>query len=324
MWPRKITRGQPFDGQVLPSRVVEFVQKMKRSRVSQEAPAAKKRKVLYSTYQKWRRDFDRAHSTITWLGCETEMSEGKRVVVCLNCSVCSKYKDRIMGRRNYSNRWIVGADSVRTSNIRDHAHSDQHCHAMSLRLREQAAARGECSSSYAPIAAALSSMSDEKRVVLRRKFDIVYVLAREKLSFRKFPAVCELEARHGVNLGLAYKTETSAKAFTHFIAASQRQELVRNVESAKFFSMLLDGSTDAGNVENELLLVVWFDREGEGEKVSTRISYFTVTRPVSVSTEGLLDVLGGALRSLGINAITQEDCSRLVGLGTDGASANIA
>ena len=48
-----------------------------------------------------------------------------------------------MGRRSYSNRWIVGTESIRTSNIRDHTKSDQHCHAMSLRLREQATACSE-------------------------------------------------------------------------------------------------------------------------------------------------------------------------------------
>ena len=75
----------------------------------------------------------------------------------------------------------------------------------------------------APIAAAFSSMSGDERVVLRRKFDIAYVLAKERLFFRKFPTLCELETWHGINLGLAYKT---AKAF---IAVSQRQELVHTL-----------------------------------------------------------------------------------------------
>ena len=156
---------------------------MKRARASEEASGTKRRRVVYSTYQKWRQDFDRDHKTVSWLGCETEFSEGKRVVVRLNCSVCSKYKDRIIGRRNYSDRWIVGADSVRTSNIRDHARSDQHGHVISLRVREQAAARGESISSFAPIAAALNSMPDEERATLHRKFDIAYFLAKEKVSF---------------------------------------------------------------------------------------------------------------------------------------------
>ena len=143
-------------------------------------------------------------------------------------------------------------------------------------------------------------------------------MARKKVSFRKFPAFCELETRHGVNLGSAYTTETSDKAFTHFITEYQRLESVHTLDPAKFFSLLLDSSTDAANKDNELLLVMWFDKE-EGEKVRTRISYFTVIRPSSVSAEGLFDVLGAAMKSLGFLPLP-----KLVGLGIDGASANIA
>ena len=37
----------------------------------------------------------------------------------------------------------------------------------------------------------------------------------------------------------------------------------------KKFSLLLDGSTDAANVENELILAMLFDKEGVDEKVVT-------------------------------------------------------
>ena len=33
---------------------------------------------------------------------------------------------------------------------------------------------------------------------LKRKFDIAYFLAIEKLSFAKFPQLCKLEVHHGV------------------------------------------------------------------------------------------------------------------------------
>ena len=105
-----------------------------------------------------------------------------------------------MGRRNYSERWITGADSLRTSNIRDHTDSDQHRNAMCLLQRENAALRGESISSFAPIAAALNTLGDDEREMLRRKFDIAYLLGKEKFSFRKYPAICELEVHHGVNL----------------------------------------------------------------------------------------------------------------------------
>ena len=253
------------------------------------------------------------------------MAVGKQYVTRLNCTICVKYKLRIMERRNYSDRWIAGADSLRTSSIRDHAHSDQHEHAMSLLLKEKAVARGESSCSYAPIAAALSRISDDERDTLRQLFDIAYFLAKEKLSFRKYPAICELEVRHGVKLGSAYKTETAAKSFTHYIAESQRKQLVHTLQSTKFFSLLMDGSTDVGNVNNELLLVVWFDKEGVDEKVFTHISHLKVTKPSSVSAQGLFQVTD-ALQSvgLGITEVSPEECAKLVGVGTDEAASNVA
>ena len=76
--------------------------------------------------------------------------KGKRIVDRLKCYVCLKYKSRIGSRQNYSDKWVVGAEFVRTSNIRGHARSDQHLYAMSLHYKESSgsvANAGEPSSS---------------------------------------------------------------------------------------------------------------------------------------------------------------------------------
>ena len=103
---------------------------------------AKKRKVTYATYQKWKSELDRDCQTVSWLDCESKVVAGKMIVSKLRCSTCAKFKVKIASRRNFSDRWIVGADSVRTSNIRDHARADQHTHAMNLLKKEQAEASG--------------------------------------------------------------------------------------------------------------------------------------------------------------------------------------
>ena len=91
---------------------------------------AKKRRVTYDTFTKWKRDYDRELQTLTWLNCHSQFDSGKRVVTKLSCSICSKYQDKIKGRKNFSEKWINGAESLRTSNLKDHAHTDQHKHAM--------------------------------------------------------------------------------------------------------------------------------------------------------------------------------------------------
>ena len=106
--------------------------------------------------------------------------------------------------------------------------------------------------------------------------------------------------RQCVNLGSVYQTETAAKTFTHYIAESERLKLLDTLQSAKFFSLLMDGSTDVGNIDNELLFVVWVDKEGMGEQVGTHSSYFRLKSSSSVSAQGIFQVLAAALQSLGI------------------------
>ena len=94
--------------------------------------ATKRRKVSLATYQKWKSGMDKDCPTMSWLGCETSGVGAKKTVDKLKCKVCIQFQSKIKSRRNYSVKWVLGADSVRTSNIRDHLHLDQHVHAMML------------------------------------------------------------------------------------------------------------------------------------------------------------------------------------------------
>ena len=55
-----------------------------------------------------------------------------KLVTKLKRRVCTKYRDKIVGRKKFNDKWISGVDSVRTTNVLDHAKSDQHMHAMNL------------------------------------------------------------------------------------------------------------------------------------------------------------------------------------------------
>ena len=82
--------------------------------------------------------------------------------------------------------------------------------------------------SYATV---LLSMDRSLRERMGKKFDICYTLAKENLPFRKYPAIHELESRHGVDLGQSYASKDSAKSFTHCIAESQRSAFVESLSN---------------------------------------------------------------------------------------------
>ena len=145
--------------------------------------------------------------------CDTEVQAGKRFVTTLRCNVCTKFKTRIESRRNFSERWIVGAESVRNRNIRDHARSDQHIHAINLLKQEQAMASNAPTCSYASIAQALSKIPDQEREQLHRKFDIAYFLAKENFRLGSSLACVSWRLVMGFRLEPHIPTKSQGKRF---------------------------------------------------------------------------------------------------------------
>ena len=129
---------------------------------------------------------------------------------------------------------------------------------MALLRRENAQRLGLSASSYASIAKALHTIPEDDRKRPTNKFDITHFVASEKISFKKYPKLYELETKHEVDIGTTYTNEIAGRSFVHFIGEAERSMVVDALGKADFFYLLLDGSSDKGNCDNELMLVVWF------------------------------------------------------------------
>ena len=206
-----------------------------------------KRQVSISTFEKWQQNFDREHQTLTWLRCDKDQQD-RDLVSLLWCAVCREFQNRICSMKNYSRAWVTGSTNQRTSNLLDHVASEQHKAAMAHHRTARAKANNEPVTSYAPIARCLLSLEESERSRMRNKFDMCYWMAKEGIAFEKYPSLCELETKHEVDVGHAYKTAPSAITFTHYIAEHQRQQFLQFLSQNKFYSFLMDGSTDSGKV----------------------------------------------------------------------------
>ena len=144
-------------------------------------------------------------------------------------------------------------------------------------------------------------------------------------------ALLQLEERHGVDLGHAYRTPDSAKSFTGFIAASQRQGFLDLLCCrSHFFSLLMDGTTDAGNVEDELVAILYCAKDDASQQMTTCSRFLSLHSPQKADASGLLQCLGEALQFLSVENVLDKDSVLsvegkpvLVGVGTDGATVNI-
>ena len=210
----------------------------------------------------------------------------------LFCDVCRLYEDKIEGMRNYSPVWVNRSANQKTSNIIDHAKSDQHAASLSYQRKAIAKATNQPVESYAPIARCLLVMDATQKVRMMHKFEICYVIAREGLAFLKYPALHALAERQGVELGSSYKRNDCASLFVHYIAEAQRNAFLQSISAKiKFFSFLMDGSTDCGNREQELIFIVYCNRDANTQEVKSSTRYLGIISPDSCRATGLIDCL---------------------------------
>ncbi len=97
----------------------------------------------------------------------------------------------------------------------------------------------------------------------------------------------------------------------------------------------MDGSTDSGNLEQEVVFVVYCKKDSATQQIRSVTRYLAVITPKSGTAEGLVDCLEEAVSKLNItfseetdhptsSPSTSRDCIPIVvGGGSDGASVNI-
>ena len=151
-------------------------------------------------------------------------------------------------------------------------------------------------------------------------------MAKESIPFAKYPSLVQLEQRHGVELGHAYNTQESAKKFTGCIAKSQRQAFLSSFFSTShFYSLLMDGSTDAGNVEDEVLVLVYCNKDDANQQMVTCTRFLSIEAPEKADASGLVKCIEKGVENVLDKDImlSVEGKPVLVGIGTDDASVNV-
>ena len=200
--------------------------------------------------------------------------------------------------RNYNSTFVEGTTNTHASSFKEHASTEMHKCAMILYKKEHST--NVCN--YAPIARALllPSMDELTRARLKRKFEIAYLIAKEKMSFKKMKTLCDLEERHGVDIGGSYHNDHACATFVEFIGADLRHQLRKDINKVRFFSIQVDSSTDCGNIDEELFMVLFFDGLSEDGKVIVRDKFFAVRQLCRGTGQGLYDCFKQAMAYLDI------------------------
>ena len=147
---------------------------------------------------------------------------------------------------------------------------------------------------------------------MKRKFEIAYLKAKEKIPFKKIKSLWDLEEQHGVDIGGSYCNNHACATFV---------QLRRGINKARFFSIRVDSSTDCRNIDEELFMVLLFDGWSADEKVIVRNRFFAAQQLHRGTGKGLYDCFIQAMDYLEILPVELKQ--KIIGLGWDGMSANL-
>ena len=111
----------------------------------------------------------------------------------------------------------------------------------------------------------------------------------------------------------SYRNERAAANFVDVCGEILKETLVDDLLSAKYYSVLMDGSTDASVTEQELIYVLYLSKNGR-----PHVKFFNIESVKSADAEGLKSSLNESFERIGITNFG----SRLHGLNVDGASVN--
>ena len=108
--------------------------------------------------------------------------------------------------------------------------------------------------SEAPIEKIATKLSKDNEVRMGHLFNIAFAVAQEKMAFRKFPVMCAVVEKCGVDLGNNYKNDKACRAFVKCISEVDEKNLAEEIEGARFFCVLADGSTDCPSQSRKVFM----------------------------------------------------------------------
>ena len=112
------------------------------------------------------------------------------------------------------------------------------------------------------------------------------------MAFRKYPRICALQKKNGIDLGTNHLSDVSCGRFVSSIAKDIKSDLKTDVINTRFISVLSDGSTDAAILEEEIVYVRYLQNNIPVTK------FAGIKNPIKADAPGILKAIEDVLVSL--------------------------
>jgi hypothetical protein len=200
-----------------------------------------------------------------------------------------------------------GCTSGRLESVR--LHEKSHIHTLA-----QAIADAKNKPSEAPLIRSVRKMNEDDKARISRLVLNVHALAKHNRPYSDMVWINELDKAKGLEVQNRYNNSKYATTFAEYIAATEIDALVEECGRSSFFSLLSDGSTDSGILEQEMV----FLRYIVGGAV--KVKFIGVQSVEKANAVGIVNALKTTVGKL---FAWEEFKDKLVSLGCDGAAVMV-
>ena len=162
----------------------------------------------------------------------------------MTCEICCSIPE-LAGKTDF----LTGCSTFKKETLQKHSVSGPHLRARNGLLAKQKPLQD------APIAQSLHkgrmAVEEQNRKEMAVKINTAYAIAKEELPFSKFGPLLALQKKNGVEINSTYSNDKSCAEMVSVIGKVCRDQLTEEVTKANYISVMADGATDVGGVENE-------------------------------------------------------------------------
>jgi len=153
----------------------------------------------------------------------------------MTCVMCLKFPNI----SDPINPFVIGTSTFRINALQSHQQGTKH-------RRCQDAYDVQVNEAVAPLDVLLKKIPEPVMTKMKKLFNTAYYVARNEKPFSDFSKLCELQNLNGAAMGSTYLNDHGCVSFITAIDEMFKGELKTAIDEASMFSILCDGSTDAG------------------------------------------------------------------------------
>lgn len=157
------------------------------------------------------------------------------------CSVCCD----VAG----NNQFVRGCKPTKKETVQKHLTSNVHMRAQNATLAKQ---KPVCESVLVKsFSKGTKNLDERDRREVAIKMTTAYFIAKEELPFSKFNGLISLQKKNGIQLTSTYANDKICVQMISVIGKLEKEALAAEIGGKHYISVMADGATDAGGIENE-------------------------------------------------------------------------